>query len=135
MFPPEFYSTNSQVGYRVVHTADKHPTPICLRYYFEYLMDDLIREIRNLSVPTLAVTIPPEYESNKYRHSGSSNHNGMDEQLYVKTRHDWMAGTNNHIRVEFIMNSGLLAWKDQPEQFDQLFLTFIQNHYLYTEKP
>ena len=128
MFPPEFYSNNRLAGSRVVHTADQHPVPITLRYFIEYLMDDLTREIKNLSVPTLTVTIQPENESINYRPSGNPSHVAWNEPLPVNTRRDWMADTNEKIHVEFIQNSGLLPWIDQPGRFDQLFLKFIQNH-------
>jgi len=128
MFPPEFYSNNTRVGSRIVQAADEHPAPISLRYFIEYLMDDLTREIKNLSVPTLAVTILPERESINKGQPVNSINDRLDRYTPDNIRRDWMAGTNDHIQVDFINNNGLLAWKDQPDQFDQLFLTFIQSH-------
>ncbi|MFW6201324.1 MAG: alpha/beta fold hydrolase [Gemmatimonadota bacterium] len=124
MFPAPFYSNDPAAGLRVVYEEAKSPMPVGLRYFAEYMMDDLSGIIPNVDVPVHVVsTIPPEaYFRTQFRNSDQLDMDRAIEGLRAQSRYSWQVDDNPAIDVTVIEESGLMVWHDRPEEFDRVFL-------------
>ena len=127
MFPPGFYSTDQLTGVRVVYKESKGPVPIGMRYFLEYVIDDLTQEVRNLEVPPVAIATLPDRETVKARMRGNQDIDQLYKRLKSNVKRDWQTEENEYITVKFVENSGLMAWEDKAQEFDRIFSTFISN--------
>lgn len=109
-FKGSFYSKNDSLAQVLKYQEAKSPFVIGLRYFIEYMMDDLTELIANCSIPVLAI-VP-------------------DAQTYTSpspnSKRDFQVDSNKKIRLEFIPNVGLMVWEDDPEKFDNLFRDFVK---------
>lgn len=131
MFPPEFYSNDRALGQIIVYQEAKQPYPINLRYFAEYLSEDISNIILNLEVPLQVITVLPDKNLLQSMLKGSP-FEGKEESYIEPMKkialRDWQLNLNKNISHIFLEGSGLIAWEDKPGEFDQIFMKFISNN-------
>lgn len=130
MFGPSFYSKNELLATQVIYNEAKHPMPISLRYFTEYLVDDLSDEIKNLKIPVHIVSVIPSVVQYNKRLKETPSEGKADiilTALRKSTKMDWQDEKKN-ITLTFFEGSGLFAWEDDPKEFDQIFTRFISSN-------
>lgn len=135
MFSPRFYSVNHEaLGLNVVYEEAKGSMPIGLRYFVEYMMDDLSKVIPNITIPIHVVSTVPSKETLTNRLRGRVDEDRIEQSVENMLRfhrnapdRSWETEENSHIHINFIEDSGLMAWEDEPEVFDRIFLEILHN--------
>jgi len=127
MFSASFFTNDPVLGLKTVYEESKHSVPIGIRYFVEYVIDDLRDEISNLKVPVQVVSTMPSLNSLSERYKGTQKENYKANR--EATLRDWSSEEKENINVAFIEDSGLFAWHDKPEQFDSIFLAFLKSIY------
>lgn len=118
-FLPQDYAVNPVRGLRLWREAAEPPLHVWVRYLCEFNASVLCSQLRELTVPTLA--LKPGLEGLWYQ----TGQNYMEDS-YCHKSWDGCAETNPMIKMVTIPDSRACLWFDQPEKVDLAIKDFLK---------
>ncbi|MBL7852073.1 MAG: alpha/beta hydrolase [Cyclobacteriaceae bacterium] len=119
---PDLYSNRKELARELWIQPTKVLLPVMIQYLCEFFASDLTGDFSKTSVP--ALVIRPGFTRELLSQPDNPNVNYIRPQFIDGW--DVLKGKNEHITIQDIEQSGVFAWKDQPEKLNQMVIDFLK---------